>query len=441
MDNIERLQRKKQQQKARRKEKKAAKEEAAKMADNEVSEGVRRMRMLHPALNGWYGYQSLTIDSQYGPVTSLTDEDWEQLGRDMNGSNYLEILWLICGTLNDQKMLYLFRGLTGSNTIRDIILQSNDFGVEGVRSMVPFLQNASNLKKLDVGNNDIGSEGFALMWRALCDRPITHLKFSSCRIKSIAIDGDCIPLNLRELRLTNNEINDGCRELAKLLQGRDSKLEKLDLKNNRIDDEGVAILVNALENNTSLRELHLEDNRGITTEGRKLLLKLVNDVSSIKATLKSNHTLWKVDVSCFGSNGEEIQNQISAATYTNESYGPDIERIAKAKVIFTQLHSAKRERFCRLQGVERANDAVYNEIDPLHLPEVLSMVGRAHGLSQFHEAIKSSIAALVSTVDKEIFIQQKRDYYAAKVAELDAELAAIRRAKGGPQPQNKRQRI
>ena len=50
MDNIERLQRKKQQQKARRKEKKAAKEEAAKMAaDNEVSEGVRRMRMLHPA--------------------------------------------------------------------------------------------------------------------------------------------------------------------------------------------------------------------------------------------------------------------------------------------------------------------------------------------------------------------------------------------------------
>jgi hypothetical protein len=50
MDDIERMQRKKQQQKARRKEKKAAKEEAAKMAaDNEVSEGVRRMRMLHPA--------------------------------------------------------------------------------------------------------------------------------------------------------------------------------------------------------------------------------------------------------------------------------------------------------------------------------------------------------------------------------------------------------
>ncbi|KAL7450038.1 hypothetical protein ACHAWC_002022 [Mediolabrus comicus] len=189
MDNIERLQRKKQQQKARRKEKKAAKEEAAKMAvDNEVSEGVRRMRMLYPALRNANSKNSLHIEGGYGPVTSLTDEDWEQIGRDMNGSNYLEYLSLFGGILNDQKMSYLFRGLTGSNTIKQINLRNNDFGVEGVRSMVPFLQNTSNLKKLNVSNNNIGSEGFALLWRALCDRPINHLIVSSCGIDSIEID-------------------------------------------------------------------------------------------------------------------------------------------------------------------------------------------------------------------------------------------------------------
>ena len=437
MDDIERLQRKKQQQKARRKEKKAAKEEAAKMADNEVSEGVRRMRMLYPALRN--AKDNLHIEGGYGPVTSLSDEDWEQIGRDMNGSNYLEYLSLFGGILNDQKMSYLFQGLTGSNTIKQINLRNNDFGVEGVRSMVPFLQNTSNLKKLNVSNNNIGSEGFALLWRALCDRPINHLIVSSCGIDSIEID-DRTPNNLTRLFFDHNAINvDGCIELAKLLQRRDSNLDKLYIGYNRIDDEGVAILVDALENNTSLRVLHLEGNRGITVEGRKLLLKLVNDVSSIKATLNSNHRLKMVDVSY--QNGAEIQDQIVTATYSNEVYGPDIERIAKAKVIHTQLQSVKRQQLRRLQGVERANDTVYNEIDPLHLPEVLSIVGRAHGQKELYAALKSSVAALFSTVDKETVVQQKRDYHAAKVAELDAELAAIRRAKVGPQPQNKRPRI
>ena len=379
-------------------------------------------------------------DSEF--VENMTVGDWEELGQDINNNTHLREL-SFSSSLNNRNMMALFRGLTGGNSIKEIHLYDNGFSEEGVWSMVPFLQNDSNLKNLDVSYNGIGSEGFNTLILALFDSPIERLVCTECVINSIEIDDDCFPLNLRELHLNHNEINtDGCRELAKLLQGGDSKLEKLDLDNNWIDDEGVAILVEALENNTSLRELHLEGNRGITTEGRKLLLKLVNDVSSIKATLKSNHRLWTVDVSCWGSNGEEIEEQISAATYINgETYGPDMERIAKEKVIQTQLHSAKREQLHRLQGAERANDAVYNEIDPLHLPEVLSMVGRAHGLSEFHVAIKSSMAVLVSTVDKEIFIQQKRDYHAARVAELDAELAAIRRAKVGPHPQFKRQRI
>ena len=58
------------------------------------------------------------------------------------------------------------------------------------------------------------------------------------------------------LDLDGNNINaDGCRGLAKLLQGANATLTTLRLENNEIDDEGVAILVDALQNNTSLETL------------------------------------------------------------------------------------------------------------------------------------------------------------------------------------------
>ena len=48
------------------------------------------------------------------------------------------------------------------------------------------------------------------------------------------------------LRLNDNSINtDGCRGIAKLLQGGDATLSNLYLYGNKIDDNGVGILVDA----------------------------------------------------------------------------------------------------------------------------------------------------------------------------------------------------
>jgi len=156
------------------------------------------------------------------------------------------------------------------------------------------------------------------------------------------------------------------------LQGGDSTLKRLYLRsNNKIDDDGVAILVDALQKNTSLQILDLMSNEGIFAEGRKLCLKLVNDVSSITATLHSNHTLTSLDVA-----DDEIQRHINKATKIsrnnvnswNNVSNP--EAAGREKVIKTQLHSEIRAALCRLQGVDHS---VYSEIDPLHLPEVLSL--------------------------------------------------------------------
>lgn len=122
-------------------------------------------------------------------IQNMTDNDWEDFGRDITNNTHLERL-LLHGdgfVAGEQTISSLFRGLTGSNSIKGINLTSNNFGVEGVRSMVPLLQNANNLKFLEVVRNNIGSQGFALLMRALSDSPIEILHFDNCGIESIEI--------------------------------------------------------------------------------------------------------------------------------------------------------------------------------------------------------------------------------------------------------------
>jgi len=249
----------------------------------------------------------------------MTDEEWEELGRDISNNTHLEALRLYDGALNVHKMSFLFRGLTRSSSINHLRLLNNGLSVAGMRSMVPFLQNSNKLTSLYLEDNNIQSEGFNVLFRALRDSSIELLSCITNGIESIEIDSDRIPRNLKALDLDDNRINaDGCRGLVRLLQGGDSALKYIWLNDNRIDDEGVAILVDALKSNTSLKELILKGN-DISMEGERLLLKLVNDVSSIRATLQSNHTLIYVSVIDFSSYesldaDDKIQKCIDMAT-------------------------------------------------------------------------------------------------------------------------------
>ncbi len=387
--------------------------------------------------------ETLEVSSrlEYGQYfQNMSGNHWEQLGLGISSNNHVRELEFhaLRDTLNDETMSSFFRGLTGSNSIEEVRLMYNDFGVEGARSMVPFLQNASNLTSLNFTKNNIGSEGFNLLWRALRDSPIEMLSCGGCGIESIEIDGDHVPKNLTKLFVYDNMINtDDCYELAKLLQGGHSMLKRLDLEYNSIDDEGITVLANALQSNTSLQNLELRGNK-ICVEGMTSLLKLVNDISSIKATLmNSNHTL-QIAV---GKDTNGIHLHIHAATTINRKN--NTAAAGRAKVIHTQLNSTKRAELAHLQGVDRS---LYSEIDTLHLPEVLALVGKSHGHSEFFLALHASVTGLISTVNKKLCIQQQRDYHLAKAAELDAELEAMEEAErnvvvfGSDSRANKRRR-
>ena len=385
----------------------------------------------------------LDVDGEFESVVNMTNENWEQLGRDIANNTYLKKVHLYDRALNDNMMTFLFRGLTKSNSIKELWLAGNELSVAGVRSMVPFLQNANNLRELTLTNNNLQSGGFNLLLRELRDSPIEELHCGRNGIESIEIEMEHIPRHLKSFGLQVNNISaDGCRGLAKLLQAGDATLTYLNLTSNNIDDEGVEILTNALRSNTSLTGLYLEGNNEISNQGRMMLLKLVNDVSSIESTLQSNHTL--TTVSLLDEEDEEedpqvrhFQEYIEMATQINEDTAMDRLPDAAAgrgKMILMQLKSVNRLELAEMQGVDHS---LYSEIDPLHLPEVLALVSRYHGQGEFYVALKSSIAGVISTVSRKECLKQQIAHDKAKIAEYnakveaaEAELASLEAAEG-----------
>jgi hypothetical protein len=61
---------------------------------------------------------------------NMTDEEFERLGRDVAHNTHLNEVHLTQGALNDKKMSSLFRGLTRSNSIKDMNLNFNGLGVD-----------------------------------------------------------------------------------------------------------------------------------------------------------------------------------------------------------------------------------------------------------------------------------------------------------------------
>ena len=155
-----------------------------------------------------------------------------------------------------------------------------------------------------------------------------------------------------------------------------------------------------------------------------MVLKLVNDISSIEATLRSNHTLRKI---CFLSDGTDVINLSGTEVQILDQFNTALEinrlpgEAGRSKVLQTQLHSERRAQLAELQGVSHS---LYSEIDPLHSPEVLALVDDYHGHGELYIALKSSIAGVISTVNEKECLKQENSYYRAKIAEYSAKLEA-----------------
>jgi len=394
---------------------------------------LRKMRENDPAVTKLV---SATDDKDW-----VFAEQWTQFGRDVSNSSYLRTLE-IYDVLNDYGVAAFFRGLTRSNSLRKFKLASSEYSLIGVESMLPFLQNASSLECFELRHNNDGftSEEFSLIWGALRDSHIKKLSLFNCGLRSIDIDVTYVPSKLVALNLSCNFINaDGCREVAKLLRMTNTTLEKLYLGVNDIDDEGLSFLVQALQTNTSLTKMTLNCNDRIGQEGMKLVLKLLNDISSIKSTLLSNHTLRRItfednfDYAAYTYTG--IEAEIKRVLDINEYHKNNPDAAARQKVIQTQLSSEIRAGMRRLQGLDDDKKSPLTDLGPLLLPELLAIVDTHHCVGEFFELFRTCVADLWTTINRKRVLQQRRDEVSKQMEalveekkELDTEIDLIEQA-------------
>ncbi|XP_051515721.1 NACHT, LRR and PYD domains-containing protein 12-like isoform X2 [Myxocyprinus asiaticus] len=144
--------------------------------------------------------------------------------------------------------------------------------------------NPSHLRDLNLSDNKPGDSGVKLLSDLLKDPrcKLEKLGLSNCGIPeevctALASALGTNPSHLRELNLNWNNTGDSVKELSALLEDTHCKLEKLQLYNCRIKEEGCAALASALRSNPShLIELNLSENKP-GDSGAKLLSDLLED--------------------------------------------------------------------------------------------------------------------------------------------------------------------
>jgi len=218
-----------------------------------------------------------------GDAHQFTDLAWRLLGRYIANNRFLDTVVLKNINITDEKMVSLFSELTGSEPLSEMSLNGNEFGIEGVRSMVPFLENSPKLSNINCCFNDnFNSECFELLVQTLHGKFIKTLMFYNCNITDISPLSVYNMPNLQNLNLGDNNIGrEGCIVISNLLQEEGTTFEDLYLNNTGMGDEEVELLATSLKRNTKLKVLGLQDNN-ITEKGCRALLKLLVDVSSIE---------------------------------------------------------------------------------------------------------------------------------------------------------------
>jgi len=380
-------------------------------------------------------YNNIDLD-MYDNVFTLDPDDaenfsnlaWELFGRYIANNTHLKRFGLDSCHLTDEKMTLLFRELTYSKSLNRLDLDGNEFGIDSVRSMTPLLQNCPNISTLYLcGNDNINSECFEVLISALSGKAVIELSFYGCNITDIsALETYNLP-HLEELNLGSNNIGrDGCITISNLLQKEGSTLKEVFVIDAGIDDEGAEILANSIKHNAKLERLSLLHNDGITEIGCKFFLKLLVDISSIKNTSKSNHTLTLCQVCRVGT--QRIQSLINDACMDNRAIDA-----GRSKVIKYQLDSQKRKELCEWQGIEYSPGSLFVDIEPVLLPSILALIGGRHGRSELYTALVQTAPDLLSYIDRKAMLKDEMEHNTAKLAALTAEYehkVALLTAKG-----------
>ena len=402
----------------------------------EVRDCINGIKNNHPDVND--------IKIRSSDAEKFTDLSWRLLGRYIANNSHLEKVILIRCDLTDETMASLFCELTYSSSLKDLYLCRNSFGIDGLRSMIPFLTD-TNLSHLNFfKNNNFETDCFDLLVQTLHGRPLESKSLNSlfigkCNITNLSAL-ETYNLHLQTLSLNDNNIGrDGFRTLTNLLRKEDTRLTELYLENTGMGDEDAELLATGLKHNNKLEVLYLAYNDGITERGYKAFLKLLVDVSSIESTYNSNFTLTSfrliADETVISRQAPMIRH-IDHAIQLNEQHHSS-RATGREKVIEYQLNSQSRKDLCRLQGIEYCSIGnLFLDVEPTLLPRILALIRNRHGHGEFYASLIPMVPDLMSHVDTSGMIKDEMAKNEAHDNDLVAQIAELTRQRAALSAKN-----
>ena len=227
-----------------------------------------------------------------GCFNSNLEDDYLVLGKHIENNTHITELRINLRIMREQNFL---ENLVRNSSINNVMLvDSIDNGLW--RSILGVYQHNNNLTCLDLVN--ISCHDNAIADTIKCCTKLRKFTMRGCNITGeqlVQLVENIKGHSLEILYFYNNNIgNVGCDTFATLLKDPKCNLHTLDLKNNRISNEGVIALVDSLVKNTKLKKLDLCGNPINNSVVEDSISRLLCNTSSINSIYASNHTLEKI---------------------------------------------------------------------------------------------------------------------------------------------------
>ena len=280
-----------------------------------------------------------------GRFISSDDSDYSRLGAAIGNNNHLKMLFV---TLDDDEEDVLdatnnefFNGLKRNSSISDLLLDCRNqtlVGGVGHEILKSYQHNNNNLTYLCITDAVLENGGVNVITEIL--RCCTNLKCINFGANSIT-DEQLLPIveaikegcntSLENLHLYGNRIgNAGCHVLATLLRDPNTKLHYSSIFSNDINNEGATTIANSLANNTKLKRLDLRNNP-FDPSAVDIFCTVLCNTSSVNDTHRSNHTLEELIL--FLSDEQQGQHEDILATVLDLNKGTNKSHVAIKKIL------------------------------------------------------------------------------------------------------------
>eukprot|EP01006_Ploeotia_vitrea_P037129 TRINITY_DN66091_c7_g8_i1.p1 TRINITY_DN66091_c7_g8~~TRINITY_DN66091_c7_g8_i1.p1 ORF type:complete len:982 (-),score=535.42 TRINITY_DN66091_c7_g8_i1:45-2867(-) len=212
--------------------------------------------------------------------TPLQDAAVEMIAELIKHNSAMRRVELVGCQVGPNGGLALARALRSNSLLKDVVLDDNRLQDSGVLALASAVPDHPALRTLSVAHNDISEDGATALVKSLGKlhpdgRPIfqfpvfnaswNRIGDAGCKAATaLAMDNTSV----RRLLLAGNGITDvGCAHLAELIKSPECEVREIDLRSNKITDDGVRVLLSALNKHqhaTRTLHVHLSDNNDVS---------------------------------------------------------------------------------------------------------------------------------------------------------------------------------